>query len=248
MHLSPVALLFTGLALMTNAEGAHEEERRGHGRGGRVTFYQDVDFRGGSITLEAGDEMANLTMEQFENGGGANDRISSIRIEGPIEVTVYRDSRFRGASRRFSRDVRNLTHDDGEWNDVISSIRTEYRNPGDARSERAEIDRTIERVFRDTLGRKPDQTALRTYRARMIDEGWSEKDVRAELIKTEEYRTVVDRVVSKAYRDLLGREPDPDGKRGYVRHMLNDRWTEEDVRHSIRESEEYRDRVRASGK
>ena len=155
---------------------------------------------------------------------------------------------FAERARRFSRDVRNLTHDGGEWNDVISSIRTEYRNPRDARAERAEMDRTIERVFRDTLGRKPDQSELRTFRTRMIDDGWSEKDVRAELIKTEEYRTVVDRVVSKAYRDLLGRESDPDGKRGYVRHMLNDRWTEEDVRHSIRESEEYRDRARASGK
>ena len=105
MRISPLALLFTGLALMTSVEGAHEEERRGHGHGGRETFYQDVDVRGGSITLEAGDEMANLAMEQFENGGGANDRISSIRIEGPIEVTVYRDSRFRGASCRFSRSA-----------------------------------------------------------------------------------------------------------------------------------------------
>ena len=43
----------------------------------------------------------------------------------------------------------------------------------------------------------------------MIDDNWSEKDVRAELTRTEEYHGVVERVVSKAYRDLLNREADP---------------------------------------
>ena len=210
-----------------------------------MTFYQDADFRGGSFTLEAGDEIANLTLERFSNGGGANDRISSIRIEGPIEVTVYRDSRYRGASHRFSRDVRNLTYDGPEWNDVISSIRTDIRRPGEARAERGEIDRAISRIFRDTLDRKPDQSEQRRYRTRMVEDNWSEKDVRAELTRTEEYRSVVARVVHKAYRDLLGREADPGGLRNYSRLMLQENWTEEDVRHSIREGEEYRSRGRA---
>jgi hypothetical protein len=245
MRFTPIALLFSGFALIAVTCGAaHDDERRGRGRGGRVTFYQDADFRGGSMTLEAGDEIDNLSMERFSNGGGVNDRISSIRIEGPVEVTVYRDSRYRGASQRFSRDVSNLAHDGGEWNDIISSIRTEIRRPGEARAERAEIDGAIARVFRDTLDRKPDQSEQRMYRARMIDENWSEKDVRAELTKTEEYRRVVERVVSKAYRDLLGRESDSGGLRNYSRLMLQENWTEERVRHSIRESEEYRDRRR----
>lgn len=247
MRLTPTALLFSSFALIAVTCGAaHDDERRSRGRGGRVTFYQDVDFRGGSITLEAGDEIGNLTTERFSNGGGVNDRISSIRIEGPIEVTVYRDSRYRGASHRFSRDVRNLARDGGEWNDIISSIRTEMRRPGEARAERAETDRAIARVFRETLDRKPDPSEQRRYRARMIDENWSEKDVRAELMKTEEYRRVVERVVSKAYRDLLGREADPGGFRNYCRLMLHEKWTEENVRDSIREGEEYRDRRRAS--
>ena len=246
MKLTPTALLFSGVALIAVTCGAaHDDERRGKGRGGRVTFYQDVDFRGASITLEAGDEIENLTMERFSNGGGANDRISSIRIEGPIEVTVYRDSRYRGASQRFTRDVRNLAHEGGQWNDIISSIRTEFRRPGEAHAERAEIDRAIARVFRDTLNRKPDQSEQWRYRARMIDDSWSEKDVRSELTRTDEYRRVVERVVSKAYRDLLGREADPGGLRNYSRLMLQEKWTEEDVRHSIREGEEYRDRRRA---
>lgn len=257
MRLTPIAALFTGLILSSAAlpaahdddrrdNGRRDHDRRGHGRSGSVTFYQDVDFRGGSITLEAGEEIENLTLEHFSNGGGANDRISSMRIEGPIEVTVYRDSRFRGATRRFTGDIRNLTQDGGQWNDVISSIRTEYRSRRDARDERADVDRAIERVFRDTLGRKPDQSEQRRYRTRMIEENWSDKDVRSELTKTDEYRTVVERTVAKAYRDLLGREADPGGLRNYSRHMLQDRWSEEDVRHSIREGEEYRERVSGS--
>ena len=247
MRYTPVALLLTGLVVSYSASGAdHENERNGRGHGGSVTFYQDTDFRGGSITLEADEEIENLTMERFSNGSGVNDRISSIRIQGPIEVTVYRDSRFRGASRRFTGDVRNLTQDGGQWNDVISSMRTEFRSRRDAREQRADVDRAIERVFRDTLGRKPDQSEQRRYRTRMIEENWSEKDVRSELTKTEEYRTVVERIVAKAYRELLGREADLGGLRNYVRHMLQDNWSEEDVRHSIREGEEYRQRTRGS--
>jgi hypothetical protein len=52
----------------------------------------------------------------------------------------------------------------------------------------------------------------------------------------------VERIVAKAYRDLLGRDAEPDGIRNYTQHMLRDGWTEEQVRNSIRESQEYRDR------
>jgi hypothetical protein len=250
MRFAPAVILLSGLAFTASVHAAHDDEREGRRRGGRegregrVTFYQDADFRGGSITLEAGEEIDNLTLERFSNGGGANDRISSVRIDGRIEVTVYRDARFRGATRRFTQDVRNLAQDGGAWNDIISSIRTEARRPGEARAEQAETDRTIERIFRETLGRRPDQSALRNYRTRMIEDGWSEKDVRDELRRTDEYRTVVDRVITKAYRELLGRNVDPDGLRSYTQHMLRDGWSEDDVRKSIRESQEYRERPR----
>jgi hypothetical protein len=226
---------------MSELHASHDDDRRGRGRGARVTFYQDSEFRGDSFTLEAGDSIENLAMERFPNGSGANDRISSIRIEGSAEVIVYRDSRFRGATLRLTRDVRNLAQG-GEWNDVISSIRTERTRRGDDRAEQAEVDRTIERIYREVLGRKVDPTSLRTYRTRMMEQGWTEKRIIDELRGTVEYRNAVDRIVAKAYRDLLGRDADPGGLRNYVQHMLRDGWTEEQVRNSIRESQEYRDR------
>jgi hypothetical protein len=48
------------------------------------------------------------------------DRISSVRVLGSAEVTVFRDANMRGRSARFIDDVRNLK---GEgWNDQISSM------------------------------------------------------------------------------------------------------------------------------
>ena len=240
MRFTSILFLLSGVSSLVGLRAAHDDDDR-RGRDARVTFYQDIEFRGGSITLEAGEDIENLALEHFSQGGGANDRISSIRIEGPAEVIVYRDSRFRGATLRLTRDVRNLAQDGGEWNDLISSVRTELRRPGAAKAEQIETDRAIERLYREVLGRKPDQSSLRTYRAKMMEQGWTEKKVSDELRRTSEYRTVVDRIVAKAYRDLLKREADTGGLRDYAEHMLRDGWSEEDVRNSLRESQEYRD-------
>jgi hypothetical protein len=247
MRLAPAGLFLLGATLAATAFASDDDERRGRGRGGRVTFYQDSEFRGESFTLEAGDSIENLATERFPNGGGANDRISSIRIDGPVEVTVYRDSRFRGATLRLTRDVRNLAQG-GEWNDVISSIRTARVRAGADRVEQAEVDRTIERIYRELLGRKVDPTSLRTYRVRMTEQGWTEKRIVEELRGTVEFHNVAERIVIKAYRDLLQREAEPGAIRNYTEHMLRDGWTEEQVRHSLRESQEFRDRNGGSAK
>jgi hypothetical protein len=51
---------------------------------------------------------------------GLNDEISSIRTFGSAEVTVYKNRRFSGSSRRFGDDVVNLR--DIGWNDRLSSL------------------------------------------------------------------------------------------------------------------------------
>ena len=53
----------------------------------------------------------------------------------------------------------------------------------------------------------------------------------------------VDRIVRRAYQDLLGREPDEAGLRQYRGRMLDDDWDEDQVRNSIRQSPEYRERT-----
>jgi hypothetical protein len=244
------ALLFFAIGISGTVTLLADRDDRDHNdrrRRGRVTFFEHADFRGGSITLEVGDSVENLAGVPLSNGVSANDRISSVQIDGPVEVTVYRDARYRGEKLRLLRDVRNLAQGAHPWNDMISSIRVEYRRPGADREEQARMDQQIERAYRDVLQRAADTAGLRSYRTRLIEDNWNEEDVRNALRKTEEYRSVVSRIVAKAYREILGRDPDSEGAHNYSEHMLRDRWTEEDVRDSLKKSEEARNRGRRNG-
>ena len=76
-------------------------------------FYEDVNFRGNYFCVRQGDRLPSLP-------SGMGDKISSVRVFGSSEVTVFRDAGMRGRSARFIDDVRNLK---GEgWNDQISSM------------------------------------------------------------------------------------------------------------------------------
>src|SRR5947208_833846 len=106
-RLLAVTLMSVGTGAVLLADRA--EERRESNRHPRVTLFEHADFRGGSITLEPGQGVENLSRWNFSNGQNANDRISSILIEGGIEVIVYPDARFRGEPLRLNRDVRDLS-------------------------------------------------------------------------------------------------------------------------------------------
>jgi Beta/Gamma crystallin len=77
-------------------------------------FYQDSNFRGMYFCVRQGENLDRVP-------GGINDKVSSIRLIGNVDVVVFRDVRFRGESARFSTDVRNLQREG--WNDLISSMR-----------------------------------------------------------------------------------------------------------------------------
>ena len=104
-----------------------------------------------------------------------------------------------------------------------------------------EATRAVTAAYEDILGRKPDESGMRTYRSKMVDEGWSEQDVRKALRKSVENRVGdVDSVIKTAYRDILGRKPDKKGFAHYKRMMLEKGWSEKDVRDSLLKSEEAR--------
>jgi len=87
-----------------------------------VTLYEHADFRGASLTLTLGQQIANLDWARFENGSRINDRISSIRIDGPVELVAYEHAGYGGQVLVTGRDIRNLDWIQGHWNDVISSL------------------------------------------------------------------------------------------------------------------------------
>ena len=79
---------------------------------GQVCFYEDWNYSGRSLCARPGDSYSQL--------GSFNDRISSIRIDGDIEVQVCEDANFRGRCAILNSSQRQLT---GNVNDVISSFR-----------------------------------------------------------------------------------------------------------------------------
>ncbi|HUK35559.1 MAG TPA: peptidase inhibitor family I36 protein [Vicinamibacterales bacterium] len=219
-------------------------------------FFRDAEFRGDYFCVRAGDDVGRLPDEM-------NDAISSIRVFGRAEVTVYKDARFNGGSVRFNASVSNLK--DAGWNDRISSMRVQFIQgggdfrPGDRPDDRGgnrdnrrissdEADRIVRRAYQDVLGRDPDEGGLRQYRSRIIDNGWTEEQVRNSLRDSPEYRarTTMTRakaedIVRRAYLNILKREPDS-GAEGYINNVLRNNWSQEDVERELRKSPEFRNR------
>ena len=76
-------------------------------------FFEDRNFGGRYFCVRPGEDLRVIP-------SGMNDRVSSIRLLGASEVTVFRDNDMRGSSAFFTRDVADLKRDG--WNDAISSI------------------------------------------------------------------------------------------------------------------------------
>ena len=153
-----------------------------------------------------------------------------------IITRAYEDVLGREPDTDGMRHYRSLMIDDG-WTE--RDVRDDLRKSDEHRNY--DVDTIITRAYEDILGRKPDPDGMRNYRCRMIDDGWSERDVRNDLRDSKEYRSVdYDTVITRAYEDLLGRKPDPGGMANYRRLMKDEGWDEDDVRHALKKSDEYR--------
>jgi hypothetical protein len=104
----------------------------------------------------------------------------------------------------------------------------------------------VRRAYQDILGRDADPEGLRTYRSNIVDRNWTEQDVREALRNSPEYASgafrvnSADRIIRRAYQDILGREPDPSGLETYRRNIVERGWDEQDVRQALRRSDERR--------
>ena len=113
-------------------------------------------------------------------------------------------------------------------NDRISSIRifgdasvVVYRNPG--------------------FGGR--QTRFTDDAENLQENGWNDTisslQVRVDFARVT--RAEAERIVRRAYQDVLGRDPDS-GAHGWVDRVMRDRWTQSDVERELRKSPEYRNR------
>ncbi len=115
MTTNKLVIVAVGMLSLFRATGAAAQPRWGHERVPQAgaCFYEDKDFRGRYFCVAPGQDL-----RQMPNGMG--DRISSMKVLGTLEVTVFRDNDMRGRSAHFINDVRDLRRDG--WNDQISSI------------------------------------------------------------------------------------------------------------------------------
>lgn len=103
-------------------------------------------------------------------------------------------------------------------------------------------DQAITKIYRDVLGRDPDPRGLAHYRGKWRD-GWTQGQIRDDLRRSGEGRdTYVRNTITKLYRELLGRDPDPSGYATYEKAMRERGYTERDVRAAIMSGDEYRQR------
>ena len=103
------------------------------------------------------------------------------------------------------------------------------------------VNRMIAKAYRDILGREPDRPGLDHYRNEIIGHDMSAQRMREDLRRSAEFRgPVVNRIIAKAYRDILGREPDPSGLEHYRKEIVDHGLSEERLREELRRSDEYK--------
>jgi len=136
-----LALLLLGVILIITAGSVCAQDRYDHDdqyrhgdrddqyRHGGACFFKDIDFGGEKFCVRPGERMAMVPP-------GFNDHISSVRIFGRTEVTVYQGRDFQEPSLRIREDVANLqrfqVQPGHSWNDRISSVEVaSMRDPGD---------------------------------------------------------------------------------------------------------------------
>ena len=269
---------------------------------GRILFFPGPNFSGEPLIVPAAGALENLEYVRDSRGRKWNDRITSIRVEGPVLLLMYEHAGFQGATATLTRDAADLNalslgdRHGTTWAQRISSVRVEPlppAAPGFIQWERRDAERAVRAAYRDIHGRDPDEHGQRDYRDRLMSRGWtedqlrdairhspefrnrdvseiirrvyrdvlrrepdpagsgkysralrdgmSESELRAELLRSREYAELHAReCVTRAYREILRRDPDPAGLASYVKNMLERGWDENRVRDSLRSSEEYR--------
>lgn len=152
---------------------------------------------------------------------------------------AYREVLNRPADPEGLRMYRDRLMHDG-WSE--QQIVQQLQRSTEARGINA--DEAIRRAYREVLGRDPDANGLAHYKAKWRD-GWTQGQIRDDLRRSTEGRTgSIHNAITRAYRELLGREPDPAGYANYERLMREKGMSERELRATLMSGDEYRQRQR----
>jgi hypothetical protein len=215
---------------------------------GRVLLFPGPNFSGEPLMVPAAAAFENLEFVRDSRGRTWNNRIFSVRVEGPVLLIMYDRPGFQGFTATLTRDAADLNalslgdRRGTTWAQRISSVRVEPippAAPGFIQWERRDAERAVRAAYRDLLNRDPDERGLIDYRDRLMSRGWTEDQLRDAMRRSSEYRNRdVSAILRRVYRDVLRREPDPAGAAKYSR-ALRDGMSESELRAELLRSREY---------
>jgi Domain of unknown function (DUF4214) len=220
--------------------------------GDHVIFFAEPNYRGESFIVETGGFVEDLRRLP-RSGGSWSNSISSFRIVGVATVVAYAEADFRGPRLEISSSLGDLVAERRggasaiNWDNAISSLRvvpprsrTFEPAPG---YDRRTAENIVQRAYRDILGRDADADGLRSYREKLMEQAWSEEDVRNHIRRSGEFHAInPDEVITKAFREILKRDPDPEGLRHYRDLLVNRGWTIPQLRAELLRSDEWNDK------
>jgi hypothetical protein len=100
---------------------------------------------------------------------------------------------------------------------------------------RATAQAVVRALYADLLDRGTDSTGLSTWTTRLM-QGTSQADLVAELTRSDEY---INKRVRQAYREVLGREPEPAGAANWLAAVRSGIATVDDAQRRFYDSQEY---------
>ena len=130
--------------------------------------------------------------------------------------------------------------------ELTPEILYKIKNPPKMTPEQ-EVEWHIVSMYRQVLGREPDDAGRRHYAQAILEGRIRREDLPKILMMSDEYRQKfnIDETVQwviACYRQVLKRDPDEEGLRVYVDHIVKGRINKEDLPRILMESDEYRSR------
>ena len=218
----------------------------------RVLAFQNAEFRGATIWING--DVPDLTA--FAIGHDPREtwsrNVSAVQMQAVGRgVVVFARWERREAERVVRAAYRDILSRDVDgpglrlylsrlveagWNE--EQLREQLRRSEEFKHR--DLEAIIRRVYHDVLGRPPDASGIAAYQ-RSLSRGMTESEMREDLRRSREgAEKQVALAITRAYREILRRDPDPDGLKSYTELMQRKGWTEEDVRNGLRRSEEFR--------
>jgi len=132
----------------------------------------------------------------------------------------------------------------------LDRVREEFQNEANNRRGRWDrdrdrddrndrVERQVDRLYREVLGRRADRNGLRTYSDRIMRSNWDYSRVRRDLAQSREARDKI----TEIYRQRTGQNPDSSTISRYQRALENG-WSLDRVREDVGNTRETEDRRR----